>query len=520
MDNVRGKILWVDDEIHHLKPHVLFLEEKGYQLFQASNGQDAISLAKSNSFDLVLLDQSMPGMDGLETLNKLKKIRQNQIIIMITKTEDEWLMDEAINSQIEHFLIKPVNPSQIFMACKQILEKNKLQEQKATSDYLLSFSNIDSKLSTGLNSDEWFDLYNDLVDWQIKFDRYKDIGLTNILFDQIQSCNKEFVNFFLSNYLEWLNSTNRPLFPNDIIKNCLSPKLENNEKVCLLVIDCMRLDQFKSLMPLLDPFFEIDLRYSFSLLPSATQYSRNAIFCGMFPDEMVKNYPNQANDMKLEANSLNQYENLFLKDNLNRLGYKNKSIHYHKIWAVDEGKKFQNRISDYAQKDLLAIVVNFVDLLAHKTSQMDILRELVPDESGYRTAVRSWLEQSWLYDVLKYFGKNGWSVILTSDHGSIRVKNSLMVAADKGASSGLRFKFGRNLNTNQKNALIIKEPDIYKLPSFGYQPSYLIAKYDNYFVYPNEASKYQTKFKNTFQHGGVSMEEIIVPLALMKGRGF
>jgi len=519
MNNKRGRILWVDDEIQHLKPHILFLEEKGYDLFKANNGQDAIALAKSNIFDLVLLDQSMPGMDGLKTLVELKKIRHNQIIIMITKTEDEWLMDEAINSQIEHFLIKPVNPSQIFMACKQILEKNKLQEQKATKDSLSYFNDVDSKLRIGLSADEWFYLYSDLVDWQIKFDKYKDIGLENVLLDQMQSANKEFVNFFLSNYLDWINSSDRPLFSNDIIKNHLSPKLEKNEKVCLLVVDCMRLDHFKSMMPLLEPFFEIDLKYAFSLLPSSTQFSRNAIFCGMFPNEMVKIYPNQAKDMESEASSLNQHEKLFLFDQLKRLGYENKSIHYHKIWAVEEGKKIQNRISDYSQKDLLAIVVNFVDLLAHKSAQMDILKELVPDESGYRMAVRSWLEQSWLFDVLKYLGSMGWSVIMTSDHGSIRVQNSVMVAADRGASSGLRYKFGRNLNTNQKNALIIKDPNQYKLPFYGHQPSYLIAKHDNYFVYPNEASKYKTKFNNTFQHGGISMEEIIVPLAIMEGRG-
>ena len=518
MHKKRGRILWVDDEIQHLKPHILFLEEKGYELFQVNNGQDAVELSKNKVFDLVLLDQSMPGLDGLATLAELKKIRQNQIVIMITKTEDEWLMDEAINSQIEQYLIKPLNPSQIFMACKQILEKNKLQEQKATADYLSYFNEINLKLKNSISSDEWFHLYNDLVDWQIKFDKFKDIGLSSVLGDQMRSCNKEFVDFFLSNYQGWLNSDNRPLFPNDIIKNVVRPKLASNEKICLLIVDCMRLDHFKSMIPLLDPYFEIDLKYIFSLLPSATQYSRNAIFCGMFPSEMVKNYPSQAYDMESEASSLNQHEKLFLIDNLKRLGLGDKSIHYHKIWAVEEGKKFQNRISDYAQKDLISIVVNFVDLLAHKSAQTDILKELVPDESGYRMAVLSWLEQSWLFETLKYLGNKGWTIIMTSDHGSIRVHNSVMVAADKGASSGLRYKFGRNLNTNQKHALIIRDPDKYKLPCFGFQPSYLIAKYDNYFVYPNEASKYQMKFNNTFQHGGVSMEEVIIPLALMKGR--
>ena len=518
MTKKRGKILWVDDEIQHLKPHILFLEEKGYVLFQASNGQDAIELSNSHVFDLVLLDQSMPGMDGLKTLVELKKIRKSQIIIMITKTEDEWLMDEAINNQVDQFLIKPVNPSQIFMACKQILEKHKLWEEKTTTDYLSYFNALDSKISSKLNPNEWFSLYNELVDWQIRFDAYKDIGLSTILSDQMRSCNKEFVNYFLSKYLDWINSKDRPILSNDIVSHYVVPSFEKDEKVCLLVVDCMRLDHFKTLLPLLEPIFDIDLKYAFSLLPTATQYSRNAIFSGMFPDDMISKYQNQSDDMEQEVHSMNQHEKLFLIDQLKKLGYENKSLHYHKIWAVEEGKKFQNRISDYAQKDLLAIVVNFVDMLAHKSAQMDILKELVPDELGYRTAVKSWFEQSWLYDVLQYLGEMGWSVILTSDHGSIRVQNDVMVAADRGASSGLRYKFGRNLNTNPKNALIIKDPNNYKLPSFGYQPSYLIAKYDNYFVYPNDASKYQSKFNNTFQHGGVSMEEVIVPLAIMKGR--
>jgi len=518
MDKNRGKILWVDDEIHHLKPHILFLEEKGYFLSKANNGQDAIALLKQNDFDLILLDQSMPGMDGLQTLIELKKIRKNQLIIMITKTEDEWLMDEAINSQVDQFLIKPVNPSQIFMACKQSLEKNNLQRQKATSDYLADFQNIENNINTNLNANDWCALYDQLVDWQIKFDDYKDIGLVNVLNDQIRSCNKEFVNFFVSNYQDWLFNDNRPLFSNDIIEYYVSPLLKRDEKVCMLVVDCMRLDHFKALAPLLEPIFNISLNYAFSLLPTATQYSRNAIFCGMFPDEMVRKYKNQAKDMAGEAQSLNQHEKQFLIDHLNRLGFGNKSMHYHKIWAAKEGRKFENRIKDYSQKDLLAIVVNFVDILTHKSAQMDVLKELVPDESGYRSAIKSWFEHSWLLNVLRYLGEKGWTIIMTSDHGSIRVKNDIMVAADRDASSGLRYKFGRNLNTNKKHALIIKDPPKYKLPEFGYQPSYVIAKYDNYFVYPNEAHKYQTKFNNTFQHGGISLEEVIVPVAILKAR--
>ena len=280
----------------------------------------------------------------------------------------------------------------------------------------------------------------------------------------------------------------------------------------------MRYDHFKAIMPLLEPLFNINLEYCLSLLPTATPYSRNGIFSGMFPDEMVEKYPHQASDMKEDAPSLNQYEKEFLIDQLKLFQLNDVSLHYHKIWAVDEGNKFKNRVKDYANQDLITLVVNFVDILAHKSSQMDVLKEMVPDEAGYRLAVKNWLEQSWLLKVLKYFSEMGFSVVMTSDHGSIRVQNDVMVSADRTASSGVRYKYGRNINTNPKNALVIRDPKEYRLPEFGPQPTYVIAKNDNYFVYPNEAHKYQGKFSNSFQHGGISMEEMIVPVAIMESR--
>ena len=514
----RGNILWVDDEIEHLRPHILFLEDKGYVVSKAANGQDAIALSKQYQYDLILLDHSMPGMDGIETLHKLKKHRASQLVIMITKTEDEWLMNEAIVGQVEQFLIKPVNPNQILMACKQALEKNKLSQDKVTSQYLSEFQEIDLLMQNNLVYNDWLKLYDKLVDWQLKFDIYKNTGLGNILDEQVKSCNKEFSNFIESNYKRWIINNDRPVMTNDIIAKYVQPLLKNDEKVCLIVVDCMRYDHFKVIMPILEPLFNIELQHCLSLLPTATPYSRNAIFSGLFPDEMIKKYPHQGIDMKEDKSSLNQYEQQFLKDQLNSLNINNKTMHYHKIWAVEEGKKFENRIKEYAVLDLIALVINFVDILAHKSSQMDLLKEMVPDESGYRIAVKSWLEQSWLFGVLKYFSEKKITVIMTSDHGSVRVKNDVMVSADRTASSGVRYKYGRNLNANSKNAIIIKDPKEYKLPEFGPQPSYLIAKNDAYFVYPNEVHKYHNKFKNSFQHGGISMEEMIIPLAIMRSR--
>ena len=356
MKKTRGHILWVDDEIEHLKPHILFLEEKGYNLSKVNNGQDAIEIVKNNYFDLVLLDQSMPGMDGLEVLSQLKKQRKTQLIIMITKTEDEWLMDEAITGQVEQLLFKPVNPNQIFMACKQALEKKSLSEERATREYLKEFQELNDQLRENLSSQNWWLLYDKLVEWQLKFDLYKDIGLETILDEQIQTCNKEFSSYIERSYVEWLKNESRPRLSTDVFRDFVKPRLEKNEKVCLLVVDCMRYDHFKSLLPALENIFTIDVDFKFSLLPTATPYSRNSIFSGIFPDEMVKKYKEQAIDMQSDSSSLNKHEKLFLEDQLIKYDLENKKIHYHKIWAVQEGEKFKNRIKDFLQKELTSWV--------------------------------------------------------------------------------------------------------------------------------------------------------------------
>ena len=514
----RGKILWVDDEIQHLKPHILFLEQRGYSLLKATNGNDGIEILKKNTFNLVLLDQSMSGIDGLETLKEIRKINSSIPVIMITKTEDEWLMDKAITGQVEQFLIKPVNPSQIFMACKQVLEKNKLSGEKAATDYLREFQKIELRLQSDLVLDEWWEIYNSLVDFQITFDSYKDTGLNSILEEQIETCNRQFTSYIDKNYKNWIFSKKRPTLSVDVIPKFIQPHLINNQKVCLIVIDCLRLDQFKSMAPMLERLFNITLDYKISLLPTATPYSRNAIFSGMFPDEMVNKYPEQGKIMAESDGSLNKFEDLFLRDQLSRMQLNEKKVHYHKIWAVGEGEKIQNRIQDFMQKDMLAFVINFVDILAHSSSQSNILKEMVPDESGYRKVVKSWLENSWLLGVLEKLRDNNFKVIITSDHGSIRVKKDIMVAADKQASTGVRYKYGRNIKANSRNAMLIDRPEDYKLPVFGQQPTYVLAKNDVFFVYPNQVNKFLSKYKNSFQHGGISMEELLVPVATLNPR--
>lgn len=522
MDNNRGHILWVDDEIDHLKPHLLFLEEKGFAVETVTNGGDAVEMVQSTPFQLVLLDQMMPGMDGIDTLRQIKEVKPNLPVIMITKSEEEWLMDEAISEKVIQFLIKPVNPTQIFMACKQVLEGGKIREERATSGYLKDFQDIEQLLQKALTVDDWWELYNRLVGWQLEFDAHKDTGLGSILSEQIQTCNREFVHYVQQHYPEWLQEktrTKRPTLSVDLVSDFIIPRLHRDEKVCLLVIDGFRHDHFMTIAPELNRYFDLDVDYHLSLLPSATPFSRNAIFSGLYPDKLLKKYPQQEQDMLNHSSSLNQYEEQMLEDQLKREGLGSKRNHYHKIWRVDEGQKFENRVSEYLEMDLLAIVVNFVDLLAHRRSESDILMEMVPDESGYRYAVKTWFENSWLYRTLKQLSDSDFTVILTSDHGSIQVHRGVLVAGDKETSTGVRYKYGRNLNTQDRNALVVKKPEEYRLPVLGPQTNFLIAKDDSYFLYPTQFHRYQNQFKDSFQHGGISMEELMVPVAIMRGLG-
>ena len=513
----KGHIIWIDDEIHHLKPHILFLESKGYKITTATNGRDATILNQENRFDLALLDQNMPGIDGIDTLKEIKSHRQTMPVIMITKSEDEWLMDEAISQKIDQFLIKPVSPNQIYMACKQILEKNKIIEDRTTSEYLQDFQRINQDLDFIKSLDEWWQLYLRLVDWHIKFDKKIDTSLNNILIEQANECNKQFSKYIEANYETLVNDNMNPMLSPSVFKNHAQPSLDNGKKVCLIVVDCMRCDQFLSIYPYLESLFEVEMSYHLSLLPSATSFSRNSIFSGLFPDDIINKYPKQEDSFLDNKIGLNKYESQYLNDQIKRLGNNNKKVHYHKIWALEEGKKFSKNINHYIGKDVLALVVNFVDMLAHDSSKLDVLKEIVPDESGYRKTVSSWVENSWFNDVLKALSQSSFDVVITSDHGSIKVNKEIMVSADKDASDGVRYKYGRNLNSKNKNVMKINNPENFKLPTFGPQFNYLLAKNDSYFLYPNEANKYKNKLQNSFQHGGISLEEMLIPVLKMKG---
>ncbi len=514
----KAHLMWVDDEIDLLKPHIIYLEKRGYSIDPVNSGEDAIHMITEKDYDLVLLDEMMDGLDGLTTLKILKERRPHVPVVMVTKNEEEWLMEEAIGEQIAYYLTKPVNPSQILLACKNILETPQIHSDKTTREYLQEFQEISASLDSLNSIEAWYKVFNDLTKWSIKFDIHGDETLRNILVDQYEDADQKFTQFIVNNYVNWLESEEHPLFSTDIIRQSVLPALKADEKVVVIVVDCLRHDHWLAISELLHPYFGIQNEYSLSILPTATPYSRNAIFSGLFPSEIQSRYSKIWREMSADETSMNRYEDTFLRDQLDRLGFQNKSMKYQKILTYEDGHKLGTRINEYRNVDVLSIVVNFVDMLGHTRSESDVLKELVPDESAYRNAVCSWFENAWLLNVLKQIGSWGRKVIITSDHGTVRVNKPIRVKADKSASTGVRYKFGRNLVTDKRAALFIENPPDYKLPKDELTTNFILAKGHNYFVYPNEYRHFVNKFENSFQHGGISMAEMIVPLATLSGK--
>ncbi len=521
MDNnfdKRGKILWADDEIDLLKPHILFLEKKGYEVTPVNSGEDALHQIKTQSFDLVLLDEMMDGLDGLTTLKLIKENHPTLPVIMITKNEEEWLMDEAIGAHISNYLTKPVNPSQILLACKGVLETVQIHSDRATKDYLQEFQKISSDVMNADSIEDWYKINNTLIEWSITFDKFGEQGLKQILEDQYIEANRSFTQFIIANYKNWMQTKEKPVFSPEIVKKTVKPILQNNEKVILLVIDCLRLDQWKALTELLSPYYRIETDQYLSILPTATPYSRNSIFSGLYPDSIQIKYKNLWKEMSQDETSMNRFEETFLKDQLKRLNLPDKSVNYTKVITYNDGKKLENRITDYKNTDLMTIVVNFVDMLGHTRSESDVLKEMLPDESGYRKAVCSWFENAWLLNVMKEISSWDHTVIITSDHGTTRVNKPVSVKADRQASTGVRYKYGRNVTVSEKSSFFMKNPAEFRLPKDTSTTNFIIAKDDSFFVYPNDYHRFVKRFQNSFQHGGISLDEMIIPIAKLNGK--
>ena len=518
MTATKGKILWVDDEIELLRPHILLLSEKGYTVETATNGEDAIDMVKDRPFDLVFLDEMMAGMGGLRTLSAIKDLRPEVPVVMITKNEDEGLMEDAIGVKISDYLTKPVNPSQVLMACKKFLERKKITGAAVSRDYIKEFNEISLALQGPLNASDWTGIAARLVDWSIEMDAHTELGLKQTLIDQIRECNVEFSKFVERNYRNWLEQKNRPTLSVDIIERYLIPELTPDKSVFFFVIDCLRLDQWMLMEPVLREYFSISREYYYSILPTATPYSRNAIFSGAFPDELEVRFPEIWAQMEDDDNSLNRHEHQFMDNLLERRKITLKpDSKYVKILDAEFGRSIENNILSYTKNRLTAIVVNFVDMLAHGRSDSDLLKEIAPDEAAYRSLTASWFRHSALFGMLKTLSRQkNVTIILTTDHGSIRSLRGVKVIGDRDASTNLRYKYGRNLKCDDRHAILVKNPKEFRLPKRSSTINYLIAKEDYYFVYPTDYHKYVNQYRDSFQHGGISMEEMILPIVKLE----
>ena len=514
------RILWADDEIDLLRPHILFLENKGYAVTSVTNGTDAVEKVKEIRFDVVLLDEQMPGMDGLATLAEIKRVAPEVPVVMVTKSEEEHLMEEALGGQISDYLTKPVNPSQILLTCKRLLDRTRLRHEKVSHDYLQRFNQITMALMNPLSHQEWVDLYRELVHYDIELEG--DEGARQILEDQYHEANRTFGRFIEDHYRDWIEAVDedtdddRPILSHEIIPEFVLPLLDADRPVVFFVIDCMRYDQWLEFKKLLYPLYDIESAFYYSILPTATPYSRNAIFSGLLPRDIARRYPTAWADGEDDEHSRNRNEEEFLQDLLKRKHRTNVRMRYEKLISKDHGRTFARNASAYLQSDLSAIVVNFVDILAHSRSDSDVLKELAPDERAYRALTRTWFEHSWLYQAFREFARHDCTVVVTTDHGAVRSLHATKVIGDRNTSTALRYKYGRNLKSDKRHALFIRDPEAYGLPTNHLTTNYIIAKEDYYFVYPTNYHRYLNLYKDSMQHGGASMEEMILPVITMQ----
>ncbi len=519
MKSSKGKILWADDEIDHLKSHILFLEDRGYSVTTVTNAEDALSLVRREPFDLLLLDEMMPGMDGLTALAEVKESTPSLPVIMITKSEEENLMEEAIGGKIADYLTKPVNPSQILSSCKRILEKKRIAQEKITRDYTNEFGEISALLDGPLTADDWIDIHLRLSERELDLDEHPDLGLRQTLADQRQECNRAFGRYISDHYVSWVNGDDRPILSVDLFREYVIPPLKRGENVLFIVIDNLRLDQWLAIEPMLYDRFKVDRRYYYSILPTATPYSRNAIFAGSFPREIEARHPEFWQRGEDDESSRNRYEAQLMADQLKRCGVQLKQDpKYVKILDQDEAKNVKRNIDSYLANPFVALVINFVDILAHRRSDSEILREIVPDESAYRSLTQTWFEHSSLFKILKSAAATRTKIVVTSDHGSIRVMRGSTVHGDRNTSTNLRYKYGKGIKGDLKQAVEVKDPRRFGLPPRGINTNYLIAREDYYFVYPTNYHQYLAMFRDSFQHGGISPDEMILPIVLLEAR--
>ncbi len=516
MDNI--KILWVDDEIDLLKPHILFLEEKDYEVFTARSGTEALEEIDKENFDIVFLDENMPGLTGLETLQGIKSKNAALPVVMITKNEEESIMEDAIGSKITDYLIKPVNPNQILLSIKKNLDHSRLVSQKTTSNYQQEFRKIAMDLAMVNSYEDWVELYQRLIYWELELENIEDPGMFDILESQKTEANSQFFKFISKNYASWFEEdADAPIMSHTLFREKVMPQLSKDQPTLLVVIDNLRYDQWKAFEPVINNYYKKQSEEAFySILPTATQYARNAIFSGLMPSEMERLYPDLwKNDT--DEGGKNLYEEEFLQRQLKRLGADIK-YEYHKISNLRAGKKLVENFRSQKENDLCVVVYNFVDMLSHAKTEMEVIKELASNNKSYRSLTHSWFKNSPLLEIIQQAQVMGFKLIMTTDHGTINVKNPSKVIGDKETSLNLRYKTGKSLTYDNKDVLAVKDPKKIHLPSINMSSSFIFAKGDLFFAYPNNYNHYVSYYRDTFQHGGVSMEEMIIPFSVLNPR--
>ena len=540
-----GLLLWVDDEIELLKAHIMFLEKKGYEVVTVSNGTDAIEQCRQKTFDLVLLDEMMPGLTGLETLQQIKEIQPATPVVMVTKSEEENIMDQAIGSKIADYLIKPVNPSQILLTLKKNIHQREIVTEITQSGYQQNFQDIAMQIQDCKTWEDWKNVYRRLVHWELELSG-TDSNMTDMLKMQKEEANNSFAKYIKANYMEWVKpqqaamqslgrssllhkinnkrkpeataqQADKPLMSPDIFKKKIFPLLDEGQKVFLIVIDNFRLDQWRMLSAEIGDMFDIEEDTYLSILPTATQYARNAIFSGLMPNKIAEMFPDLwVDEDEEEGKNLN--EGPLIRTQLERFR-RHDTFSYHKINDSTGADRFLQQYNQLADNDLNVLVINFIDMLSHARTESKMVRELANNESAYRSITLSWFKHSVLSELFKLLAQSQYTVVITTDHGSIRASKPVKIIGDRNTNTNLRYKLGKNLNYNSKEVFVIKEPHKAQLPAPNLSTSYVFATGDTFFAYPNNYNYYVSYYKDTFQHGGISMEEMIIPLVTMRGRG-